>query len=114
LKEFAPHALRDYAFIADGERGALIGPHGDLAWMCAPRWDSGYAGAAYYSHPWAWSEIGFGGPAYPRGYSAPGVGKRERWEVADSRNRDPVRWGAWVDRARAEHERLLHAGSDDE
>ncbi|WP_420749536.1 glycoside hydrolase family 15 protein [Rhodococcus sp. O3] len=35
-----PHVLRDYALIADGERGALIGPRGDLAWMCAPRWDS--------------------------------------------------------------------------
>jgi hypothetical protein len=23
--------------------------------------------AAFYSHPWAWNEIGFGGPAYPRG-----------------------------------------------
>ncbi len=32
--------LRDYALIADGERGALIGPHGDVAWMCAPGWDS--------------------------------------------------------------------------
>ena len=21
---------------------------------------------AYYAHPWAWDEIGFGGPAYPR------------------------------------------------
>jgi len=38
--EFRPHVLRDYAFIADGERGALIGPHGEIAWMCAPRWDS--------------------------------------------------------------------------
>lgn len=35
-----PHVLRDHALIADGERGALIGPRGDLAWMCAPRWDS--------------------------------------------------------------------------
>lgn len=26
--------------IADGERGALIGPHGDVAWLCVPRWDS--------------------------------------------------------------------------
>ena len=26
--------------LADGERGALIGPRGDLVWMCAPRWDS--------------------------------------------------------------------------
>jgi GH15 family glucan-1,4-alpha-glucosidase len=30
--------LRDYALIADGERGALIDPHGNLAWLCAPRW----------------------------------------------------------------------------
>ena len=35
-----PWTLRDYGFIADGERGALIGPHGDIAWMCAPNWDS--------------------------------------------------------------------------
>jgi hypothetical protein len=32
------YALRDYAFLADGERGALIGPDGNVAWMCAPRW----------------------------------------------------------------------------
>ena len=32
--------LREYALIADGERGALIGPHGDIVWLCAPRWDS--------------------------------------------------------------------------
>jgi hypothetical protein len=24
--------------------------------------------AAFYAHPWAWNEIGCGGPAYPRGY----------------------------------------------
>lgn len=35
-----PWTLRDYAFIADGERGALIGPRGEYVWMCAPRWDS--------------------------------------------------------------------------
>ncbi len=32
--------LRDYALLADGERGALVGPQGELVWMCAPRWDS--------------------------------------------------------------------------
>jgi hypothetical protein len=32
--------LREYALLADGERGALVGPRGDFAWMCAPRWDS--------------------------------------------------------------------------
>jgi hypothetical protein len=36
--------------------------------------------AAFYSHPWAWNEIGFGGPAYPRGYAALGVGSKEHWE----------------------------------
>ncbi|MGI8413672.1 MAG: glycoside hydrolase family 15 protein [Solirubrobacteraceae bacterium] len=36
-----PHVLREYALVADGERGILIGPRGDFAWMCFPRWDSG-------------------------------------------------------------------------
>ena len=36
--------------------------------------------SAFYSHPWAWNEIGFGGPAYPRGYARMGVGQRESWE----------------------------------
>jgi hypothetical protein len=34
----APHALRDYALLADGERGILVGPRGDFVWMCFPRW----------------------------------------------------------------------------
>jgi GH15 family glucan-1,4-alpha-glucosidase len=38
---FPPSVLREYALLADGERGAIVGPHGDVAWMCAPRWDSG-------------------------------------------------------------------------
>jgi hypothetical protein len=35
-----PHILREYSLIADGERGALIGPDGAISWLCAPRWDS--------------------------------------------------------------------------
>jgi GH15 family glucan-1,4-alpha-glucosidase len=35
-----PHVLREYALLADGERGVLVGPRGDFAWMCFPRWDS--------------------------------------------------------------------------
>lgn len=38
--EFPPRVLREYALIADGERGALIGPQGEVTWMCAPHWDS--------------------------------------------------------------------------
>ncbi|MFD1722466.1 glycoside hydrolase family 15 protein [Amnibacterium endophyticum] len=37
---FPLHTLREYALIADGERGALIGPNGDVPWLCVPRWDS--------------------------------------------------------------------------
>jgi hypothetical protein len=44
-----------------------------------------YACAALYSHPDAWSEIGFGGPAYPRGYKNLGVDRLEPWEVPDAR-----------------------------
>ncbi len=35
-----PRVLREYAFIADGERGALIDPDGAIVWLCAPTWDS--------------------------------------------------------------------------
>jgi GH15 family glucan-1,4-alpha-glucosidase len=34
------HVLREYALLADGERGALVGPDGQISWLCAPRWDS--------------------------------------------------------------------------
>ncbi|GAA2092941.1 glycoside hydrolase family 15 protein [Microlunatus panaciterrae] len=37
---FPPHVLREYAVVADGYRGAVIGPRGDVGWLCAPRWDS--------------------------------------------------------------------------
>ncbi|MEO7234952.1 MAG: glycoside hydrolase family 15 protein [Lapillicoccus sp.] len=48
---YPPQALREYAFLADGHRGALIGPRGDVSFMCAPVWDS----PAVFSHL-------FGGP----------------------------------------------------
>jgi hypothetical protein len=35
----------------------------------------------YYSHPDAWSEIGFGGPASPRGYVRMGMDQRDPWEA---------------------------------
>ncbi|MBO0810730.1 MAG: hypothetical protein J2P23_01650 [Microlunatus sp.] len=37
---FPPHALRQYALLADGERGAIIGPRGDIGWLCVPSWHS--------------------------------------------------------------------------
>lgn len=40
---------------------------------------------AYYAHPYAWDEIGFGGPSYPRGYMRLENGLPEPWEVAERR-----------------------------
>jgi alpha,alpha-trehalase len=37
---YPPHVLSQYALLADGERGAVIGPRGDVSWMCVPHWDS--------------------------------------------------------------------------
>jgi hypothetical protein len=39
----------------------------------------------YYAHPYAWDEVGFGGPAYPRGYMRLEGGKPEPWEVEEQR-----------------------------
>ena len=46
--------------------------------------------SAFYSHPWAWNEIGFSGPAYPRGYAALGPGGVEGWEPKPAFDIDPV------------------------
>ena len=62
--------------------------------LAAPRvWSlwTRYACTALYSHPSAWSEMGFPGPAYPRGYKNAGVGRLEPFEVGDGRpDEDPV------------------------
>ncbi|MFI6231239.1 glycoside hydrolase family 15 protein [Micromonospora echinospora] len=36
--DHAPHVLREYALLADGHRGALVGPDGNISWLCAPGW----------------------------------------------------------------------------
>jgi Gluconate 2-dehydrogenase subunit 3 len=41
--------------------------------------------SAYYAHPWAWDEIGYGGPAYPRAYTRLEGGMPEPWEVDEVR-----------------------------
>lgn len=68
-----------------------------------------YACTAFYSHPWAWNEIGFGGPAYPRGYKSIGLGKLEGWEVPERDAADPI---PWVERAEASRRRHAEAFSE--
>jgi hypothetical protein len=43
---------------------------------------------AYYAHPKSWNEIGFGGPASPRGYVRLDFDKRDRWEAAEAHGDD--------------------------
>jgi hypothetical protein len=62
------------------------------AWALAVR----HSCEAFYAHPWAWNEIGFGGPAYPRGYARFGSAHlegadRESWEGEEALDVDPVR-----------------------
>jgi hypothetical protein len=58
----------------------------ERAWAVAMR----AALSAFYSHPWAWNEIGFGGPAYPRGYMRMSPGTAEPWERGEALSPDPV------------------------
>ena len=44
---------------------------------------------AYWSHPVAWNEIGWGGPASPRGYVRMGYDERDPWEAAEAHG-DPA------------------------
>lgn len=48
--------------------------------------------SGFYSHPWAWNEIGFGGPAYPRGFMRLGpVGTLEPFETLGATSEDAAR-----------------------
>jgi hypothetical protein len=40
---------------------------------------------AYYAHPTAWNEIGWGGPASPRGYVRMDFDRRDPWEAAEAK-----------------------------
>jgi hypothetical protein len=78
----ALHAREQAALVqavqrADGKWHGLAAPN---VWSLWTR----YACAAFYSHPWAWNEIGFSGPAYPRGYKSRGRNGLESWEVIQS------------------------------
>ncbi|HEX4740580.1 MAG TPA: gluconate 2-dehydrogenase subunit 3 family protein [Caulobacteraceae bacterium] len=46
---------------------------------------------AYYAHPIAWNEIGFGGPASPRGYVRLQLDRRDPWEAVEARPGEEAR-----------------------
>lgn len=81
--------------LSDGLQDALLTrmQSGELK---APQWESMRAQdffdqrmardvvLAYYSHPAAWSEVGWGGPASPRGYVRLDFDERDPWEAAEA------------------------------
>jgi gluconate 2-dehydrogenase subunit 3-like protein len=85
------HKLQDTekdALLRQAEAGKLRDP----AWAGMPP-DIFFQGRlmrdilhAYYSHPTAWNEIGFGGPASPRGYVRMGFDRRDPWEAAETKD----------------------------
>jgi hypothetical protein len=62
-----------------------------------------YAVTAFYAHPWSWNEIGFGGPAYPRGYKNIDLGGLEPWEEREAHPVDAEAWARRVEQAHRDH-----------
>jgi hypothetical protein len=92
-------ALDGFADLGAGERHDVVaafagGRLDGLDIDASSAWSVIMRGAlgAFYSHPWAWNEIGFGGPAYPRGYMRlqPGRAGREPYEAEEAFDVDPV------------------------
>ncbi|WP_222432286.1 gluconate 2-dehydrogenase subunit 3 family protein [Leekyejoonella antrihumi] len=90
---FAEATLADQeAIIEDFSTGKLSGGIWDQldpkrAWSVCMR----AVLSGFYSHPWAWNEIGFGGPAYPRGFMRLGpTSTTEPFEKHGSTSEDPA------------------------
>lgn len=89
------HAGRGFAALGNDERDAMLRAM-QAGEMNGERWSGLDAKAfferriladvpaLYYAHPKAWSEIGFGGPASPRGYVRLDGDRLDPWEAAEA------------------------------
>lgn len=84
-------AARQQEIVSGFAAGTLDWPEIDVtrAWSVVMR----YTLSAFYSHPWAFNEIGFRGPAYPRGYMRRNMGPTgvDPDEPREAFGLDPVR-----------------------
>jgi hypothetical protein len=91
----ARHDGRGFAVLTDREKDALLrsmqtGEANDERWAGLDakaffeRRILADVPALYYSHPKAWNEIGFGGPASPRGYVRLDGDRLDSWEAAEA------------------------------
>jgi gluconate 2-dehydrogenase subunit 3-like protein len=89
----APTTVREDIVRAFSDAHLRGGPWNELSVEHAWKVTTRHILEAFYAHPWSWNEIGFGGPAYPRGYAAFGsdhLGDREGWEPHEAVSVDPV------------------------
>lgn len=89
-RDFAALAWREQDVLLKSIHDAKPLPGADDVWQRMPihRWWALVLqdiAEVYYAHPLAWDEIGFGGPAYPRGYMRLEDGRAEPWEVDERR-----------------------------
>lgn len=83
-QEYPPQSLRDYALIADGERGALVGPRGDICWLCVPRWDSDAVFAGLIGGPGGYAVTPRGRFVWGGFYERGTLIWRSRWVTEDA------------------------------
>ncbi|ALK96593.1 hypothetical protein AB595_13400 [Massilia sp. WF1] len=93
---------RDFAQLEPAGQDAVLQALADND-VRSPRWQALHAqrffthmllktaAGIYYAHPRAWNEIGFGGPASPRGYVRLGLDRRDPWEAREARQLREVR-----------------------
>ena len=69
--------------VADGERGALIGPRGEVAWMCAPGWADGAVFSSLIGGPGTYSVTPAGRFVWGGYYERSSLIWRSRWVTGD-------------------------------
>lgn len=79
-----PRVLREYALLADGERGVLVGPRGEFAWMCFPQWDGDAFFSTLLGGPGAYAVTPEGRFVWGGYYENDTLIWRSRWITEDS------------------------------
>jgi hypothetical protein len=76
---WTPRVLREYALLADGERGVLVGPEGEMVWLCFPRWDSAAVFAALVGAGGGYQVVPVGRHVWGGSYEPDSLIWRSRW-----------------------------------
>ena len=78
-----PHELRDYVLLADGQRGALLGPDGGISWLCFPSWSDPAVFAGLLGSGGGYSVAPVDRHVYGGYYEGGTLIWRQRWVTTD-------------------------------